>query len=95
MLEKLKRRKWVVKLLQEVFPDDGCCERCGLPVSAAGEIHYIDIRGAHASYFVCCEHCWSKMSYVEKVSRTASLYSDWVRETGTAPCDFERIIGSL
>lgn len=95
MLERLKRNKRVVKLLQEAFPDDARCGRCGLPVSAAGEIHYIDISGAHASYFVCCEHCWSKMSYVEKVTMTASLYSDWVRETGKAPYDFERIVGSL
>ena len=95
MLAKIKRLKPFVRFYKRLYPNNPRCECCDLPYPASGKMHYIDITGADASYFVCCEHCWSKMSYVEKVTMTASLYSEWVRETGKAPYDFERILGSL
>lgn len=99
MLEKFKRRKPVVKFYKRLYPKNPTCANCGLPWPASGKMHDIDIKGAGACFFVCCEYCWARLSYPAKLNYSMILYNEWQREAAKYgdkfPYSLQQILDSL
>ena len=91
--EDFKRTRLAVWYYRRRYPHDGTCYHCGLPWSAVkDDIHMIDFPGDRdgEGFFTCCEYCWNKMSWNEKMDSVKNLYLRW-RELG----DTRHLLGEM
>lgn len=82
MWERLKRFPLIAAYYRRRYPDIATCHKCGLPITVAGEPHFVntdrDICGSDG-FFTSCEYCWEKMSYAEKMRSCLALHRRWSR----------------
>ena len=80
MWKRLKRFPLVAAYYRRRYPDIAMCYKCGLPITVAGEPHFVDMDSeicGSDGFFTSCEHCWGKMSYAEKMRSCLELFRRW------------------
>lgn len=84
--ERIKRTPLMRRYYLHKYPYDSTCYHCGLPWSAVNnDFHLIGFQESPIGFFTCCEHCWERMSDLEKIDSVIALHKKW-EEQG---CDYE------
>lgn len=83
LIEKLKRKKCVVRVYRRLYPQYGTCGCCGLPWPVV-QIHHIDVTN-DLGYFAFCEHCFQHKSFEDLRNSATELWRRWAADAQLPP----------
>lgn len=86
--------KWLRKIYSQIkYPGFGTCAHCGRSWAVV-KPHDLSI-DEEQGFFVCCEHCWKKLSFCEKAIYVLELYCKWKSQYRTSPDMLEKMLEAI
>ena len=74
---RIKRLRFLKRYYLKKYPDESKCMTCGLPWSAVGKIHFVDVPGTSWGFFTDCEYCWNRIGAQQRFKHAVDLYRQW------------------